>query len=161
MFMNIKILCVGKVKENSILEAIQEYVKRISKYATINIIEVLDEPIPTHPSSKDLENIKKIEGEKIKKYIKSSDYVIALDLRGTQLSSEEFANKIQNVTTNGFSTICFLIGGSVGLYSQLISESNYIFSFSKLTFPHQLIRLFLVEQIFRAFKIINNEKYHL
>lgn len=158
--MNIKILCVGKIKEASIASAIQEYTKRISKYAVITITEVMDEPIPSNPSEKDIENIKKTEGDKMQKFIKPSDFVIALDLRGTELSSEEFADKIQDITLKGFSNICFLIGGSVGLEDNLVSMSNFVFSFSKLTFPHQLIRLFLTEQLFRSFKILNHEKYH-
>ena len=159
--MNIKILCVGKIKEESIYSAIKEYAKRISKYASFEIIEVADEPIPSNPSSKDIDNIKKLEADKMRKHIKSSDYVIALDLTGTQFTSEELADKIQNITINGFSNITFIIGGSLGIDRDLVKESNYVLSFSKLTFPHQLIRLFLIEQIFRSFKIINHEKYHL
>ncbi len=158
--MNIKIFCVGKVKETYIQDAIKEYTKRISKYAEISICEVADEMIPANPSEKDLKNIKKLEADKILKQIKTSDFVIALDLRGKELSSEEFAEKLQSITVNGFSTICFLIGGTVGLDKSLLDRSNFQLSFSKLTFPHQLIRLFLTEQIFRCFKIINNEKYH-
>ena len=159
--MNIKIVCVGKIKESSISSAINEYSKRISKYANFEIKEVLDEPIPTNPSEKDIENIKKIEATKMLKYIKSSDYVISLDLTGTQFTSEELASHIQNIMVNGYSTIVFIIGGSLGLDKELVKQSNLVLSFSKLTFPHQLIRLFLSEQIFRSFKIINNEKYHL
>ncbi|MBQ9266855.1 MAG: 23S rRNA (pseudouridine(1915)-N(3))-methyltransferase RlmH [Clostridia bacterium] len=158
--MNIKILCVGKVKESAISEAINEYAKRISKYANFEIIEVSDEVIPANPSEKDIENIKRLEADKLRKHIKSSDYTIALDLRGTQLTSEELAEKIQNITVNGYSTINFIIGGTAGLDSELVKNCHYRLSFSKLTFPHQLIRLFLSEQIFRSFKIINNEKYH-
>lgn len=158
--MNIKIFCVGKVKESYISEAIKEYSKRISKYSSFEIIEVTDEIIPSNASDKDIENIKKLEADKISKYIKPSDFVIALDLKGEALSSEEFAAKLQDITVKGFSTICFIIGGTAGIHTSLISRSNYKLSFSKLTFPHQLIRLFLSEQIFRCFKIINNEKYH-
>ena len=105
--MNIKIFCVGKVKETYIQDAIKEYTKRISKYAEISICEVADEMIPANPSEKDLKNIKKLEADKILKQIKTSDFVIALDLRGKELSSEEFAEKLQSITVNGFSTICF------------------------------------------------------
>lgn len=159
--MNIKILCVGKIKESSIISAIKEYAKRISKYASFEIVEVSDEPIPNNPSTKDIELIKKTEAEKMRKHIKSNDYLIALDLSGIQLSSEELAQKIQSITVNGHNTIVFIIGGSLGLDKSLVNNCNFILSFSKLTFPHQLIRLFLSEQIFRCFKIINNEKYHL
>ncbi len=159
--MNIKILCVGKIKEDYISSAIKEYAKRISKYASFEIIEVADEPIPANPSEKDIDAIKKTESQKMAKHIKSTDYVIALDLSGKQLSSPELAEKIQDITVKGYSTIIFVIGGSLGIDSELVKSSNYVLSFSKLTFPHQLIRLFLSEQIFRSFKIINNEKYHL
>lgn len=158
--MNIKIICVGKVKEIFIQEAIKEYVKRISKYAEISICEVPDEIVPVNPSQKEIENIKNAEAEKILKQIKATDFVIALDLKGKEISSEEFASKIENITVNGYSTICFLIGGTLGFGKSIIERSGFNICFSKLTFPHQLIRLFLVEQIFRSFKIINNERYH-
>ena len=119
-----------------------------------------DEVIPTSPSDKEIQIIKQKEAEKISKHIKSSDFVCCLDLTGKQLSSEEFAEKIQDITLKGFSTIDFIIGGTVGLDKTLVSNSNFVLSFSKLTFPHQLIRFFLTEQIFRCFKIIHNEKYH-
>ena len=119
-----------------------------------------DEPIPLSPSEKEIQIIKQKEAEKIAKHIKSSDFVCCLDLTGKQLSSEEFAEKIQEITLKGFSTIDFIIGGTVGLEKTLVNNSNFVMSFSKLTFPHQLIRFFLTEQLFRCFKIINNEKYH-
>jgi len=158
--MNIKIICLGKIKEGYLIEGINEYTKRISKYANLEIIELQDEPIPPSPSEKEIQNIKQKEYEKISKYIKPSDYVCCLDLAGKQLSSEELASKIKDITVNGFSTIDFIIGGTVGLEKTLVSNSNFVFSFSKLTFPHQLIRLFLTEQLFRCFKILNNERYH-
>lgn len=158
--MNIKIICLGKVKEHSLSDLINEYKKRISKYANIEIIELSDEPIPSNASEKDILNLKKLEASKIKSKINSSDFVICLDEHGKQLSSEELSQKIQDITLNGFSTIDFIIGGTTGLDKELITNSNLVLSFSKLTFPHQLIRLFLSEQIFRAFKIMNNEKYH-
>lgn len=158
--MNIKIICLGKLKESYLIEGINEYLKRISKYANIDIIELPDEPIPTSPSEKEIQIIKQKECEKISKYIKSSDFVCCLDLTGKQLSSEEFAEKIKEVTVKGFSTIAFIIGGTVGLDTSLVKNSNFVLSFSKLTFPHQLIRFFLTEQIFRCFKILNNERYH-
>ena len=158
--MHIKIICLGKLKEAYLIEGINEYTKRISKYADIEIIELPDEPIPVSPSNNEIKAIKQKEAEKISKHIKPSEYVICLDLSGKQLSSEEFAGKIQDITLKGFSTIDFIIGGTVGLDNILVSKSNFVLSFSKLTFPHQLIRFFLTEQIFRAFKILNNEKYH-
>lgn len=158
--MNIKIICLGKIKEKYLQNGINEYTKRISKYSNIEIIELPDEQIPDNPSEKEMDIIKNKEAEKIKKHIGSSDFVCSLDLTGTQLTSEAFAQKIQEITINGFSTIDFIIGGTLGLTRELVKNSNFVLSFSKLTFPHQLIRLFLTEQIFRCFKIINNEKYH-
>lgn len=158
--MNIKIICLGKLKETYLIEGINEYSKRISKYANLEIIELPDEPLPQSPSNKEIEIIKQKEAEKILKHIKASDYVCCLDLSGKQLTSEEFALKIQNITLNGYSTIDFIIGGTAGIDKSIITRSDFSISFSKLTFPHQLIRLFLTEQLFRCFKILNNEKYH-
>ncbi len=158
--MNIRIICLGKVKEKSLIDLIDEYKKRIAKYSNVEIIELPDEPIPSNPSEKEVLEIKRKEAEKIRSKIGNSDYVICLDQYGKQLDSEEFAEKIQNITVNGYSTIDFIIGGTAGLDQDLIDKANFKMSFSKLTFPHQLIRLFLSEQIFRAFKIQNNEKYH-
>ena len=158
--MNIKIICLGKVKETSLSNLIDEYKKRISKYANIEIIELQDEPLPNNPSEKDILNIKKVEATRIKSKIHSSDFVVCLDLHGKQLTSEELSDKIQDITVKGFSTIDFIIGGTTGLEKEFVANSNLVLSFSKLTFPHQLIRLFLSEQIFRAFKIMNNERYH-
>ena len=158
--MNIKIICLGKIKEQSLANLINEYKKRISKYATLDIIELSDEPIPNNPSEKEILNIKKIEATKIKSKINTSDFVICLDQYGKSLTSEGFADKIQDITLKGFSSIAFIIGGTTGLDKELVANSNFTLSFSKLTFPHQLIRLFLTEQIFRAFKILNNERYH-
>ena len=158
--MNIRIICLGKIKESYLTEGINEYSKRISKYANLEIIELQDEIIPSSPSDKEIQIIKNKEAEKIIKQIKPTDFVCCLDLTGKQLSSEEFASKIQDITIKGFSTIDFIIGGTVGLEKELVNNSNFVMSFSKLTFPHQLIRFFLVEQIFRCFKIINNETYH-
>lgn len=158
--MNIKIICLGKIKEQSLSSLIDEYKKRISKYANLEIIELADEAIPNNPSEKEILNIKKLEANKIKSKLNSSDFVICLDQYGKTLTSEEFSEKIQDITLKGFSTIAFIIGGTTGLDRELVSNSNLTLSFSKLTFPHQLIRLFLTEQIFRAFKIQNNERYH-
>lgn len=158
--MNIKIICLGKLKESYLIDGIQEYSKRISKYANLEIIELPDEQIPDSPSEKQIQTIKEKEAEKIRKHIKPTDFICTLDLTGKQLSSEEFAEKIQDITLKGFSTIDFIIGGTVGLDRSLVTNSNFVLSFSKLTFPHQLIRFFLTEQLFRCFKIINNERYH-
>lgn len=159
---NIKIMCVGKIKDKNLLSLINEYQKRISKYAKLEIIDVEDEKIPSSLSSMDMENIKGKESNKIINKLEklNKPYIIALDLSGNELTSPDFSDKIQNIAFNGYSTIVFLIGGSLGMSSKLIQMSNYRVCFSKLTFPHQLIRLFLLEQIFRAFKISNNETYH-
>ena len=157
--MNINIICIGKLKEKYLVDGVNEYLKRIGKYTSINVTEIPDEPIPENASQKEIDNIKSIEAKKIIKYLKPQDYTIALDLTGKQLSSEEFSNKIQDITLKGFSTINFVIGGTTGLSSEIITNSNFVFCCSKLTFPHQLFRLLLTEQIFRAFKIMNNERY--
>ena len=144
--MNINIVCVGKIKEKYLKDAILEYSKRLSKYCKLNIIEVPDEQIPVNVNDKIENNIKSIECNKILNHLKNS-YIIALDLHGKQFTSEEFANKINNVSLNFNSTISFIIGGSLGLSDEVINKSNELICFSKLTFPHQLIRIFLLEQI--------------
>ena len=156
---HINIVCVGKIKEKYLKDAILEYSKRLSKYCKLNIIEVHDEQIPVNTNNKIENNIKFIEGNKILSHLKNS-YIIALDLQGNQFTSEEFAYKINNISLNFNSTISFIIGGSLGLSDEVINKSHELICFSKLTFPHQLIRIFLLEQIYRAFKILNNETYH-
>lgn len=160
--MNIKIMCVGKIKDKHLSSLISEYQKRISKYAKLEIIEVEDEKISQNLSDLDIKNIKQKECNKIIEKINkiNKPYIIALDLKGKNLSSIGFSQKLQNISVNGFSTIIFLIGGSLGISEELLNKCNDKLCFSALTFPHQLIRLFLCEQIFRAFKIINNETYH-
>ena len=158
--MKINIICLGKIKEKYLQDGINEYTKRISKYADIKIIELPDEPIPDNPSEKEIKQVKKKEAEKIKSQIGQHDFVCILDFKGKELTSEELAQEISAITISGYSTIDFIIGGTLGLTRELVKNSNFVLSFSKLTFPHQLIRLFLTEQIFRCFKIINNEKYH-
>ncbi len=159
---NIKIMCVGKVKDKNLLNLIDEYKKRISKYAKLEIINVDDEKLSPSLSKLDMENVKIKESNKIINKLEkiSKPYIIALDLTGNNLTSIQFSEKIENITLNGYSTIVFLIGGSLGMSNELLEMCNYKVCFSKLTFPHQLIRLFLLEQIFRAFKISNNETYH-
>ena len=147
----IKIICVGKIKEKYLTDAIKEYLKRLSKYTKIEIIEVADEANPEKALSK--------EAEKIKKYIKDNDYVITLEIGKEELSSEALAQKIEK-TLITHSNIDFIIGGSYGLDNTIKDRSDYALSFSNLTFPHQLFRVILLEQIYRSFKIINNETYH-
>ena len=155
---HINVICVGKIKEKYLSEAILEYSKRLSKYCKLNIVEIADESIPNNLSDKTRETIKNIEGNKISNYLNNS-YVISLDLKGKQYYSEEFSEKIENISFNN-STISFVIGGSLGLSENVLKKSNELICFSKMTFPHQLIRVFLLEQLFRAFKIQNNETYH-
>jgi len=149
----IKIICVGKIKENYLRNAIEEYKKRLSKYTKIEIIELQDEGLM------EKEKTIKIEGEKILKNINSKDFIVTLEINGKQLTSEEFAGVIDANLIN-HSCITFIIGGSYGLSEEVIKISNYHLSFSKMTFPHQLFRVLLLEQIYRAFKINNNESYH-
>ena len=149
----IKIICVGKIKESFYREAIEEYKKRLSKYTSLEIIEVEDE------NTNDKMIALRKEKERIDKYIGNKDYVISLAIEGKELSSNELANKIDNIYNN-YSNITFIIGGSVGLSDEIKNRSNMLLSFSKLTFPHQLFRVILLEQIYRSYKIINNEEYH-
>ena len=149
----IKIICVGKIKEKFLNEAIEEYKKRLLKYAKLEIIEVSD------IDNQNIEIILNKEKELIEKHINDRDYVITLEIEGNILSSEELAHKIDNIF-NTNSTITFIIGGSYGLHGDIKKRSNYKLSFSKLTFPHQLFRVNLLEQIYRTFKINNNESYH-
>lgn len=149
----IKIICVGKVKEKYLRDAIEEYEKRLSKYTKLKIIEVSDIDNP----SIDIVLLK--EKELIEKYIEDKDYVITMEIEGNIISSEEFAKKIDSIF-NTNSNITFIIGGSYGLHQDIKNRSNYKLSFSKMTFPHQLFRVNLLEQIYRAFKINNNESYH-
>ena len=149
----IKIICVGKIKENFFRDAIDEYKKRLSKYTDIEIIEVPDEGLS------DIKTSIKKESEKILKQINTKDYIITMEIEGKELSSLELAKKIDE-TFNINSNITFIIGGSYGLSDEIKKLSNFKLSFSKLTFPHQLFRVVLLEQIYRAFKINNNESYH-
>ena len=157
--LSIQIICVGKLKENYLKLAIDEYSKRLSKYCKLQIIELPDEKIPDKVNSILCENIKSKECNNIIEHIKKDSYIIALDLSGKQLSSENFSLEIENISMN-YSHITFIIGGSLGLNEHLLSLCNQKICFSKMTFPHQLIRIFLLEQIFRAFKISNGETYH-
>lgn len=149
----IKIICVGKIKEKYLTDAIDEYLKRISKYTKLEIIEVKDIGID------DISKVKKIEAESILKHINQKDFVITLEINAKELSSLELAEKIEKISIEN-SNITFIIGGSYGLDNSVTERANYHLSFSKLTFPHQLFRLMLLEQIYRAYKIINNESYH-
>ncbi|MFX0549788.1 23S rRNA (pseudouridine(1915)-N(3))-methyltransferase RlmH [Hathewaya histolytica] len=158
--MNITLITVGKIKEKYLKEAIAEYVKRLGKYCKINIIELSDEKTPDNASEKDELIIKNKEGEQILKHIKDNMYVIALDLKGKTLSSEELAEYIKDLGVKGESNIAFIIGGSLGISENVLKRANYKLCFSKMTFPHQLFRVMLLEQIYRGFRIIKGEPYH-
>ena len=149
----IKIICVGKIKEKFFKDAIEEYSKRLSKYTKINIIEVQDINLNNE------ELIKQKEKELILKHIEQKDYIITLEIEGKELSSIELSKKIEELEQQN-PNITFIIGGSYGLDDEIKKISNYKLSFSKLTFPHQLFRVILLEQIYRAYKIKNNETYH-
>ena len=158
--MKINIICVGKLKEKYLRDGIDEYSKRISRFADIRITELDDEKIPDRASPAIEEKIKNTEGEKILSKIANDDYAIALCVEGKQLSSEKFAKKLSDIMLDGKSTIDFIIGGSLGLSDEVKKRSDFRLSFSEMTFPHQLMRLILTEQIYRAFKINANEQYH-
>lgn len=157
--LHIDIICIGKLKEQYLKDAIDEYSKRLSKYCNLNILELPDEKLPNNDNDKLFYEIKNKECERISSHIKKDSYVIALDLTGKQYSSEEFSKKISNLSLIT-SNISIIIGGSLGMTEQFLNTVNEKICFSKMTFPHQLIRVFLLEQLFRSFKISNNETYH-
>jgi 23S rRNA (pseudouridine1915-N3)-methyltransferase len=158
--MKITIITVGKIKEKYLRDAIAEYSKRLSKYCKLEIIEVADEKTPDNASEVVENSIRDKEGERILKYIKDDAYVITLEIKGKQLTSEELAEKIENLGIQGKSHITFVIGGSIGLGSEVLKRSDYALSFSKMTFPHQLMRVILLEQVYRSYRIISHEPYH-
>ncbi len=153
--MKITIISVGNIKESYFLEAIKEYKKRLSKYVTLNEIVIDD-----YPNIKDENKVKEKEGEAILKAIPKDSYVICLTLDGLSLDSVGLSNKLKEIFTYHSSHLCFIIGGSLGLDSSVINKASLKLSFSKLTFPHKLFKVILLEQIYRSFKILNNETYH-
>ena len=158
--MKITIITVGKVKESYFRGAIEEYSKRLSKYCKLDIVEVADEKTPDKASETEETQIKEKEAERIMKHVREDAYVIALAIEGKQFDSVELSNKIESLGIQGKSHIQFVIGGSLGLHSSVLSRADYKLSFSKMTFPHQLMRVILLEQIYRAYRIINHEPYH-
>lgn len=158
--MKIKIICVGKLKEKYLVAGIKEYCKRISGYADIEIIEVSDEKIPEKASLAEEMIVKAKEGRRILDKVKQDDYMILLDVQSQQLDSVQFSQHIEKCMIDGKSTIDFVIGGSLGHGQEVLERANLKISFSSMTFPHQLMRLILVEQIYRAFKIMRHEVYH-
>jgi len=158
--MKISVCCVGKVTEKFFTDAIAEYSKRLSKYCTFEIIEVKDEKTKENASLNEINLVKEKEGKRILEKISPTSYIIALAINGNNLSSESFAEKIGNLMNEDKSHITFVIGGSLGLSDEVLDKANYKLSFSKMTFPHQLMRVILSEQIYRAYRIMNNEPYH-
>lgn len=158
--MKISVVCVGKVKEKFYRDAIDEFSKRLSRYCKLEIIEVADEKTPDQASETEVKLIKDKEGDRILKSIKDDAYVICLCIDGKSLSSEELAEKMEQITIQGSSHICFVIGGSLGLADSVVKRADFKLSFSKMTFPHQLMRVILLEQVYRAYRIINHEPYH-
>lgn len=149
----IKIICVGKLKEKYWQDAFQEYQKRLKRYTKLEIIEVADIDF------NDVDKVKKMEAESIKKHITEKDYIIVLDIQGQQLNSIQLAKKLETLSIN-YTNVTYIIGGSYGLSDELKTRANYSLSFSSLTFPHQLFRIMLLEQLYRCYKIQNNESYH-
>ena len=158
--MKITILCVGKVKEKFYRDAIDEFSKRLSRYCKLEIVEVSDEKTDEQASETEIRIVKEKEGERLLKNIKDDAYVITLCIDGKQLDSEELSAKIEKIGIQGTSHIYFIIGGSLGLAEEVVRRADYKLSFSKMTFPHQLMRVILLEQIYRAYRIMNNEPYH-
>ena len=158
--MNIQIICVGKLKEKYWQDACAEYMKRLGRYCNIEIVELKESRLPENASLADEENVKKEEGASILKTIKDGTYVITLEILGKMLDSPQLAEKMDELALDGKSNIAFVIGGSLGLSAEVSKRSDYKLSFSKMTFPHQMMRVILLEQIYRSFKINRHETYH-
>ena len=158
--MKFRIITVGKLKEKYLKDGIAEYLKRLQRYATVEIIEVADEQTPDSASEMEELQIKAKEAQRIHKYIKEDTYLIALAIEGTMLTSEQLAEKIEQLGISGKCHITMVIGGSLGLDKSILQQADLLLSFSKLTFPHQLMRLILVEQLYRSYRIMKGEPYH-
>ena len=158
--MKITLLTVGKVKEKYLRDGIAEYGKRLGKYCRLEIVEVADERTPDGASVAEEEQIRRTEGERLLRGIRETDYVIALAIDGTMLDSVELSDKLEKLGIQGESSVVFVIGGSLGLSEEVLRRADYRLSFSRMTFPHQLMRLILLEQIYRGFRIMRGEPYH-
>lgn len=158
--MNVTILAVGKLKEKYWRDAVAEYSKRLKSYCSLQITEIKESPLRANPSAADEEAVKIAEGADILSRIRSSDYVITLEIKGKVLSSESLAQKIEALAIDGKSSIVFVIGGSLGLSEEVSRRADFKLSFSAMTFPHQMMRVILLEQIYRSFKINRHEAYH-
>lgn len=159
--MDINIITVGALKSAFLEPAIMEFRDRLSHYCDLNLLEVKDEQLPKNASKKDIENLQALEAERIIKKIPERAYVFALDLKGKPMTSVGFAKSLNNLQVRGYSSFVFIIGGATGLSDSVLKRADYRISFSHMTFTHQMIRLLLLEQLYRAFKINNNEPYHL
>ena len=158
--MKITLITVGKIKEKYLKDAIAEYSKRLSKYCKLEIVEVADEKTPDQASENVERQIRQKEGERILRYVKDDAYVFTLEIGGTMLDSVAFAKKMETLGIQGKSHLIFIIGGSIGLGEEVLRRSDYALSFSKMTFPHQLIRVILLEQVYRGYRIIEGAPYH-
>ena len=159
--MNIDIISIGSIKEKYFTDAIKEYSKRLKTYVKLNIIEVPEHKLPNNASAAQIEEGMEKEAENIISKLNERDYIISLCIEGKELSSEKLAGTIENLGVDGYSNISFIIGGSHGLSNKIKDMSNLKLSFSRMTFPHQLMRVILLEQIYRSFRIIKNEPYHI
>ncbi len=158
--MKITVITVGKLKEKYLKDAVAEYAKRLGKYCRLEILEVPDEKTPDQASETVCQKIKAKEGERILKYISEDMYVITLEIQGKMLTSEELASRMEQLGIQGKSSLVFVIGGSLGLGEKVLARSDFALSFSRMTFPHQLMRVILLEQIYRSYRITNGEPYH-
>ena len=159
--MEIKIIATGKIKNNYLQDGINEYIKRLRPYTDVNMIEVNDERVPSNPSQADKELLMQKEGNRILDLLSDRTYVIALDVKGKPMTSPGLAKSIKNLQIRGYSSISFVIGGALGLSKEVLGKADYRLSMSHMTFTHQMVRLILMEQVYRAFKIIRGEPYHL
>ena len=158
--MKLTILCVGKLKEKFMRDAVAEYEKRLTRYVKLDVVEVADERTPDGASEKEEDRIREKEGERLLRQIKEDDHVVALAISGKQYDSLAFARRLDGVALRGRSRVVFVIGGSLGLSEQVLARADEELSFSKMTFPHQLMRVILLEQIYRGYRIIRGEPYH-
>ena len=156
----ITVLCVGKIKEAFYRDAVGEYQKRLSRYATLKIVEVADEKTKEEPSEAEVTQVLRAEGERLQKKIPENAFVCALDIAGKKTDSIGFAGMLHDQMNRGISHICFIIGGSLGIWEEIKQRSDLRLSFSDLTFPHQLMRVILLEQLYRGFRILHHEPYH-
>ena len=157
---NIKVICVGKLKEKYHKDEVEEYLKRLSRFAKTSIIEVDEEKLKENASSKDEQNVLLKEGTRLMSQIKDDDFVFLLDLHGEEISSEKFASKMEGILSKGYSNIDFVIGGSLGLSDELRKRANFALKLSPMTFTHQMTRIIILEQIYRSFKINSHQTYH-